>query len=118
MFAPCSSPHHWRAAASAVKFDMVAPVVSTPPHSVGSLNSSFSQAMAICSSLDPSGELTHTPALLSIADASQSAASAAGVDPPVTKWKKRGPVEFAAASRPSVSSRLSITRLPMPSLGK
>src|SRR5207245_7126791 len=91
MFAPCSSPHHWRAAASAVKFDMVAPVVSTPPHSVGSLNSSFSQAMAICSSLDPSGELTHTPALLSIADASQSAASAAGVDPPVTKWKKHGP---------------------------
>src|SRR5438270_8988806 len=54
--------------------------------------------MATCSSLDPSGELTQSPALLSIVEASQSAASAAGVVPPVTKWKKRGPVEFVAAS--------------------
>jgi hypothetical protein len=68
-----------------VKFDIVAPVVRTPPQSAGSSNRSFNQVIATCSSLEPSGELTHSPALLSSVEASQSAASAAGVEPPVTK---------------------------------
>src|SRR5437868_5035320 len=100
MFAPCSSPHHWRAAPSAVKFDIVAPVVRTPPHEAGSSNRSFSHSIATCSTFEPSGELTHNPALLSMTDANQSAASAAGVDPPVTKWKNRGPAELVAALSP------------------
>ena len=42
MSTPCCSAHHRRAHASAVKFAIVAPVVSTPPHAVGSPKSSFS----------------------------------------------------------------------------
>ena len=117
MFAACSSPHHWRAAATAVKFDIVAPVVKTPPQPVGRRKRSFSQPMATCSSLEPSGALIHNPALLSRAEASQSAASAAGVEPPVTKWKKRGPAELVAASMPSVRRLVSVARLPFPSSG-
>jgi len=85
MFAPRSSPHHCRAAASAVKLDIVAPDVRTPAQFGGSAKRSLSQVIASCSSREPSGELTQSPAVLSSAEASQSAASAAGVDPPVTK---------------------------------
>src|ERR1700694_4064892 len=85
MLIPCSCPHHWRAAARAVKLDIVAPVVSTPPQLLGRPKRSFSQPIATCSSLEPSGELTHNPALLSRAEVSQSAPRAAGVEAPVTK---------------------------------
>src|SRR5438034_1103216 len=115
MLVPCSSPHHWRAAPRAVKFDMVAPVVSTPPQRCGRLKRSFSQAIATCSSLEPSGELTHNAALLSRADVSQSAARATGVEPPVTKWKNRGPAELTAACMPSVRRRVTVATLPFPS---
>src|SRR2546428_13510985 len=108
MFAACSSPHHWRPAARAVKFDIVAPVVKTPPQSVGRPKRSFSQPIATCSSLEPSGALIHTPALLSRVEASQSAASAAGVEPPVTKWKDLGPAELVAAPTPSLRWRVTV----------
>src|SRR5438270_13481268 len=94
---PCSCPHHWRAAPRAVKLDMVAPGVSMPPQLRGKLKRSFSQLIATCSSLEPSGELTHKPALLSRVDVSQSAARAEEVEPPVTKSKNRGPAELTAA---------------------
>src|SRR2546429_1814829 len=97
---------------------MVAPVVNTPPQLVGRPKRSFSQPIATCSSLEPSGALIHTPALLSRVEASQSAASAAGVEPPVTKWKKRGPAEFVDASTPCVRRLVSVARLPFPSSGK
>src|SRR5439155_16838945 len=118
MLIPCSSPHHWRAAPRAVKLDMVAPVVSTPPQLRGRLKRSFSQAIATCSSLEPSGELTHNAALLSRADVSQSAARAEGVAPPVTKWKNRGPAELTAACMPSVRRRVTVATLPFPSAGR
>ena len=41
--APVLLPHHCRAAAKPMKFAVVAPVVSAPPHSAGSAKSSFSQ---------------------------------------------------------------------------
>ena len=46
---PCCSPHQLRAAASATKLAIVAPVVSTPPNSAGSSNSWRSQSTATCS---------------------------------------------------------------------
>jgi hypothetical protein len=64
---------------------IVAPVVITPPHSGGSANSSFSHETATCSAREASGELTQLKAFWSRVEVSQSAASAAGVAPPVTK---------------------------------
>ena len=80
-----------------MKFADVAPVVSTPPHSAGSSKSSFSQSIATVSSRVASGEPTQLNAFWSSAVASQSAPRAAGVTPPVTKWKNRGPGEAVAA---------------------
>ena len=47
----------------------------------------------ISSSRIANGELTQLNAIWSIELVSQSAASAAGVPPPITKWKNRGPAE-------------------------
>ncbi len=113
---PWRSPHHWRAAASPVKFAAVAPVVRAPPHSAGSSKSSLSQPSATVSRRVPSGEPTQLNAFWSSAVASQSAPSAAGVTPPVTKWKKRGPGEAVAASSPAASSSRASTA-PDPSSG-
>jgi len=78
----------------------------TPLHSAGSPKSSFSQPTETCSSCIASGELTQLNAIWSSALASQSAASAAGVPPPITKWKKRGPADrVAPASAASISVR-------------
>ena len=62
------------------------------------------------------GEPTQLKAFWSSAVASQSAPSAAGVTPPVTKWKNRGPGEAVAASRPPISSP-SAASAPEPSSG-
>jgi hypothetical protein len=117
MSTPCWRPHHCRAAPSAVKLAMVAPVVRTPLQEAGRCRRSLSHDSASCSKRAPRGELTHRPALLSSADANQSAASAAGVEPPVTKWKKRGPADRVAASGPSSVSSANAARLPSPSSG-
>ena len=109
MSRPCCSPHHCRAAARPMKLAAVAPVVSAPPHSAGSAKSSFSQSSATVSRRVPSGEPTQLKAFWSSAVASQSAPSAAGVTPPVTKWKKRGPEEPVAASSPVRSSSSAAT---------
>jgi hypothetical protein len=61
--------------------------------------------VATCSSRDAIADDAHAYATWSYADASQSAPSAAGVPPPMTKWKKRGPLErVAAASARAISS--------------
>src|SRR5688500_3268869 len=104
---PWRSPHHWRAAASPMRLAVVAPVERAPPHSAGSSKSSFSQSTATRSSRVPSGEPTLLKAFWS---------SAAGVTPPVTKWKKRGPGEPVAASSPPSSSSSAATA-PVPSSG-
>ena len=104
---PWRSAHHDRAVASAVKLAIVAPVVKTPPHLDGRPKRSSSHRMDVASSCPPSGDDAHENAFWSTADASQSAASAAGVAPPVTKWKKRGPAEACAPSRPA--TRRAIT---------
>ena len=99
-----------------MKLAAVAPVVSAPPQSAGSAKSSLSQSRATVSRRVPSGEPTQLKAFWSSAVASQSAPSAAGVTPPVTKWKKRGPEEPVAASSP-VSSSSSAATAPEPSSG-
>ncbi len=114
---PCCSPHQRRATASPVKFADVAPLVKAPLHAGGSPNSSCSQATATCSSRIAKGELTQLNAIWSIALVHQSAASAAGVPPPITKWKNRGPAERVAPSEAaSISSRTAASE-PEPSSG-
>ena len=98
---PCCSAHHDRAAARAVKLAVVAPVVRMPPHEAEGRRGRAATAWPSTSSCPPSGDDTHENEFWSTAEASQSAASAAGVTPPVTKWKKRGPAEAWAPSRPA-----------------
>ena len=81
---------------------IVPPVTSTPLKSSGSSNSSRSQSVAITSRRVPRGEAIQAATFWSSADVSQSAASAAGVVPPITKWKKRGPLERVAVAAPSL----------------
>jgi hypothetical protein len=64
--------------------------VSTPLQSSGRSKSSFSQSTEICSSRLANGELTQLNATWSSALVSQSAPRAAGVPPPITKWKNPG----------------------------
>jgi hypothetical protein len=72
----------------------------------GARKSAFSHSTEICSSRIANGELIQLNAIWSSAPASQSAASAAGVPPPITKWKNRGPADrVAEASAASISVR-------------
>src|SRR5690242_13994854 len=48
----------------------------------------------------------------------QSAPSAAGVTPPITKWKKRGPVERVAPSSASAISSVNACSDPVPCMGR
>ncbi len=68
-----------------MKLAIVSPVTSTPPNSGGSSNRSRSQASAIASSFEPSGDDAQAKVLWSSAEVSQSAPRAAGVVPPWTK---------------------------------
>ncbi len=115
---PCRIPHQRRAQASATTLAIVAPVVRTPPHAAGSPNNSRSQASDSVSSRVPSGEDTQVLFIWSIAEAIQSAPSAAGVVPPVTKWKNRGPVERTAPPRIASSSSATAALAPEPSSGR
>ena len=76
-----------RAAASPVTFAICAPVVSPAPDSAGSPSRSSSQPQATSSTTDAAGEETALKPFWSHAEASQSAASAAGSAPPVTNPK-------------------------------
>ena len=84
---PARASSAWRAAASPVTFAICAPVVSPTPQSAGRRSTSSSHAHAISSTTDAAGEDTALNAFWSHAEVSQSAASAAGSTPPITKPK-------------------------------
>ena len=65
-----------------------------------------SQSSATVSTASASRDEARTNAFWSSSDTVQSAASAAGVEPPMTKWKKRGPAEAVAVAVPTRSRRL------------
>jgi hypothetical protein len=94
---------------------IVAPLVRAPDHAAGSPKSSFSQRRTTSSVCAAAGLLAHSPAFWSIADASQSPARAAGVTPPVTKPKKRGPGDavMPRSARANQSSRTAAGSLPV-----
>jgi len=114
---PCCSAHQCVATANEVKLANVALATSAPPYRSGSPNSSRNQRSAIVSVSAASGEEAWKPAFWSSSDAVQSAASAAGVAPPITKWKNRGPAEWVAAAVPTRSSRCSVATEPSPCSG-
>ena len=58
------------------------------------------------------------PASWSSSEVTQSPAIAAGVDPPTTKWKKRGPDEWVAAAVPTRSSSRDRVVRADPALGE
>jgi hypothetical protein len=82
----------------------------------GRPKSSLSQRRTTSSVCAAAGLLAHSPAFWSIAEASQSPASAAGVTPPVTKPKKRGPGEavMPRSARVNHSSTTPAGSLPFP----
>ena len=84
---PCASSTERRAAASAVKLAIVAPVTKAAAPSDGRSSASSTHRSAIRSIAAPIGELTSLNAFWSHAAASQVAASDAGRVPPVTKPK-------------------------------
>ncbi len=84
---PARSSTAWRAAASAVTLAICAPLVRPPPAGCGSPSRSFAHASTVVSAVAAAGDIVCRPAFWSQAEVSQSAASAAGSDPPVTKPK-------------------------------
>ena len=100
-----------------MKFAVVAPVVKTPPHDGRQLEQVEEPRHR--NPLQPGAErrADRENAFWSSVDASQSAPSAAGVTPPVTKWKKRGPDEPVAASTPFSTSSVSAASAPSPCSG-
>jgi hypothetical protein len=72
---------------------IVAPLVSAPARPPAGRRAPCSQRRTTSSVCAAAGLPAHRPAFWSIAEASQSPASAAGVTPPLTKPKKRGPGE-------------------------
>jgi hypothetical protein len=71
---------------SEVKLANVALCTSAPPQPAGSPIRSRSQSIATVSASVASAEELRENAFWSRSETSQSAASAAGVTPPVTKW--------------------------------
>ena len=84
---PARSSTACRAAARAVTCAIWQPVVKPNEASAGSPNSSLSQLPATCSATSADGPSTPMPAHWSQVEVSQSAASAAGTEPPITKPK-------------------------------
>jgi hypothetical protein len=66
---------------------MVAPVVKPTDVPAGSPRTSTSQVAATSSTTAAAGAMRNSPTFWSHAETSQSAASAAGSDPPITKPK-------------------------------
>ena len=107
-FQPAFCSTAWRAAASAEKFAIVAPVTNAPPHSDGNPKRSNSQRRVTCSIRAVAGVGAYSPVFWSQAPASQLAAKVTGSEPPMTKPKKRGPA-IAVVAGEQVSSSCSIT---------
>ena len=92
-----------------MRLAIVAPVTKPATVVEGRPKSSTSQRCATCSSVAATGEAVKAPAFWSHAAASQSAATATGCDPPMTKPKNLGPAEAMVAGEPTSSSS-AITR--------
>src|SRR5258708_32377372 len=101
---PAFFSNPYLAAASAVKFAVVAPVTSPPSQSAGRCSASQIQPSATSSSSTPTGDITRKPAFWSHALANQLAASDAGKAPPVTKPKYLPPAVATVAGEPNSSS--------------
>jgi hypothetical protein len=86
-FQPAFSSTAWRAAASAVKLAIVAPVANPTLEPAGSPKMSISQLAAISSTTAAAGDRAYSPAFWSQVLVSQSAARAAGTPPPTTNPK-------------------------------
>ena len=100
-----------------MKLAKVALAVSAPPQPGGSPTSSRSQSSATVSAASAKRDEARTNAFWSSRDTTQSAASAAGVEPPITKWKNRGPAEAVEVAIPTSSSLSTAARVPSPSSG-
>ena len=101
-----------------MKLAIVAPVTNTPVNSAGSSNRSRSHSPAVRSTLAASAEESQPYASWSNAAVSQSAPSAAGVVPPTTKWKNRGPLDRVAVAAPRSASSASASIAPEPFSGR
>ena len=107
---PCASTSHparastaWRAAASAVKFAIVAPVTNAPAVPCRQRQHVDQPAEGNFFQRRRDGELTIRPAFWSHAPASQFAATVTGSAPPTTKPKYRPPAEATVAGEPRSS---------------
>ncbi len=103
---PASASTRCRAAARAVKFAIVAPVVNPADVPAGSPNRSTSQPSTTSSTTAAAGDMTYIATFWSHVLVSQSAPSAAGCAPPMTKPKYRGP---AVATRPGSAAAASVS---------
>ena len=100
-----------------MKLANVALATSAPPNPSGSPNSDRSQSSATVSTEVANSDAARENAFWSSSETVQSAASAAGVTPPVTKWKNRGPAEWVADAVPTDSSRSATAAAPSPTPG-
>ena len=91
--------------------------VRAPPQPAGRPTSWRSQSRAAVSAASANREEARTNAFWSSRDTTQSPARAAGVDPPMTKWKKRGPAEAVAVAVPTRTSVSTAAWVPAPSSG-
>ncbi len=112
---PTSASTLCRAAASAVKLAIVAPVTKLAAQSCGRPNSSQSQRLDTFSSAAIAGVTSFIAEFWSQAVASQFAATVTGMEPPITKPKKRGPAIATDAGEPISSSRASVSASSRPS---
>ena len=114
---PCRSAHQCAARASPVTLAKVALAVRAPPQPGGRPTSWRSQSRVTVSAASAKRDEARTNAFWSSIDTTQSAARAAGVEPPITKWKKRGPAEAVAVAVPTRSSASTAAWVPEPSSG-
>ena len=101
---PTSSSTWFRAAASAVAWAICVPVTNANDCARGSRSRSTSQLPATSSATAAAAPATYRPAFWSQVEVSQSAASDAGTEPPITNPKYRGPGIATAASLPTAAS--------------
>ena len=98
--------HQRRAHASATKFAIVAPVVSTPPHAAGKPNSSFSHSIATCSSRPPRGVEIQAPGFWSSVGGQPVRARA----PPASSRRPRSGRTSGPRSAPRRRARRAVPR--------
>jgi hypothetical protein len=98
------------AAARAVKLAICPPVTKPTDTWAGSPSSSASQRPATSSTTPAAGPATCSPAFWSQAAVSQSAASAAGSAPPITKPKKRPLGDATSPGSAALASALTTSR--------